>query len=139
MQTTIWATRATCLLYLISLTILLLVPNPLAWLLGVVPDARVPNRGVHFSAFFLLAILSVLSRLPWRASVLAAVLVVYAIVIESLQGLVESRSVEIIDYGENLLGLAIGGVVWSLGCRFLRDWASGVEGSQRADATDDSA
>lgn len=137
MKTKLRAARAACIFYVIGLTILLLASNPLDWLLGVVPAASVPSRGVHFSTFFLLAILVGASRLPWRASVLTAVPVTYAIVIESLQGLVESRTVELIDYAENLLGLAIGALAWTVGVRFLRK-RFGVEGSQRADTTDDS-
>lgn len=138
MQRKLWAARAACLFYLIALTTLLLAPNPVAWLLGLVPAASVPGRGVHFSTFFLLAILVGASRLPWRTSVLAATLIAYAIVIESLQGLVESRVVELVDYTENLLGLAIGALVWWGGGRFVRNRCA-ADGSQRADATDDSA
>jgi hypothetical protein len=138
MQRKLWAARAACSFYLIALTTLLLVPDPMVWLLGVVPEASVPGRGVHFSVFFLLAIFVGASRLPWRASVLAATAVVYAIVVESLQGLVESRVVESVDYAENLLGLAIGALVWRLGGRHLRK-RCGVDRSQRVDATDDSA
>ena len=138
MQTKLWATRAACVLYLIALTTLLLASNPLDWLFGVVPAASVPGRGVHFGTFFFLAILVGASRLPWRASVLTASLIAYAIVIESLQGLVESRVVELIDYTENLLGLAIGALAWRVGGRFLRN-RFGVERRQRVDTTDDSA
>ena len=133
----LWAARAACLSYLIALTILLLASNPLDWLLGVVPAASVPSRGVHFSTFFLLAILVGASRLPWRVSVLTAALITYAIAIESLQGLVESRTVELIDYAENLSGLAIGALAWTVSARFLRKRLD-VKGIQRADTTDDS-
>ena len=121
MGITTWVVRASFLLYLIALTTLLLVPDPLAWLFGVVPDEGIPSRGTHFCAFFLLTILTLASRLPWPARVIAALLILYAIVIESLQGLVDGRVVELPDYFENLLGLAVGALTWKLGRRFLRN------------------
>ncbi len=120
MQKTIWAARAACLLYLAALTTLLLVPDPLAWLWGLAPDISPPSRGVHFTAFFILAALCAASRLPWKATTQGALLVVYALTAESLQSLVDSRSVELIDYIENLLGLAVGAVAWKIGYRLVR-------------------
>jgi hypothetical protein len=117
---TTWAVRVVCALYLAALTILLLAADPIAWLFGVVPDFAPPNRGVHFCAFFALAVLSAASRLPWKAPILGAVLIAYALTTESLQSLVESRTVELFDCSENLLGLAVGGIVWTLGCRLVQ-------------------
>ncbi len=116
---TLWLIRVACVLYLATLTVLLLSPDPLGWLLGVAPDISPPDRGVHFSALFILATLCAASRLPWRASILGVALVIYAISTESLQSLVENRTVELIDYGENLLGLAAGAAAWTLGCRLF--------------------
>jgi hypothetical protein len=121
----IWVARVAGSIYLTALTVLLLAANPLAWLFGVVPDFAPPNRGVHFCAFFILAMLSAASRLPWKAPVVCVLLVVYALTTESLQSLVASRTVELVDYGENLLGLAVGGVVWTLGWRLLQRAAGG--------------
>lgn len=120
MRTITWAVRAACCLYLALLTTLLLIPDPWAWLLGATPSVSPPDCGVHFCAFFVLAILSAGSRLPWPKLVLAAVLVGYAITTESLQALVETRVVDPIDYTENLLGLAVGAGVWALGQRVFR-------------------
>lgn len=120
MGTTLWLARAACLLYLIGLTTLLVVPDPLGWLLWLAPDASPPGHGVHFAAFFLLALLTAASRPRWPAAVLASVLVAYAVAIESLQFLVESRTVEAFDYAENLFGLAAGVVAWRLGARLCK-------------------
>ncbi len=119
MRITTWVARAICLLYLIALTTLLLVPNPLAWLWGIAPNISPPHRGVHFCTFFLLAILCAASRLPWKPATLGIVLIAYALTTESLQGLVDNRVVELIDYTENLLGLAVGAIVWRLGWRIF--------------------
>ncbi len=120
MRATIWAVRAVGCLYLILLTTLLLIPHPWAWLLGATPEVSPPDRGVHFCAFFVLAILCAASRLSWPRPVLTAILVGYAIATESLQGLVETRVVDPIDCTENLLGLAAGAAVWALGQRLFR-------------------
>lgn len=122
---TTWAARCICLLYLTALTTLLLVSDPLAWLSGVAPDITPPSRGVHFCAFFILAVLCAASRLPWRATTLCVLLVVYALTTESLQALVDRRTVELVDYSENLLGLATGGLVWVVGYRLARQWRGG--------------
>ncbi len=115
MRTLLWAVRAICLSYLLLLTTLLLVSDPWGWLLGGAPAVEVPGRGVHFFAFAILAILIAASRLPWPGGVVAAALVIYAIATESLQVLVESRLVDPIDYAENLVGLAVGAILWVLG------------------------
>jgi hypothetical protein len=120
MPTNTWAIRAVCLLYLSVLTVSLLVPDPLAWLWGVAPGVTPPGRGVHFLAFFILAALCAASRLPWKATKIGILLVVYAVAIESLQWLVDNRVVELVDYAENLLGLAAGALAWKLGGRCVR-------------------
>ena len=98
-----WPIRVGFALYLVLLTTLLLVPDPLA-LLGIKelpgPDK---GRGVHFCAFALLGLLALASRLPLGTGRLVS-LVLYALA-ETLQMLVESRSVELLDY-VNLAGLA---------------------------------
>ena len=112
--------RAVGCLYLILLTTLLLIPSPWVWLLGATPGIGPPDRGVHFCAFFLLAILSAASRLPWPRWLLPAVLIGYAVTTESLQAFVRTRVVDPIDYTENLLGLAAGACAWALARRALR-------------------
>jgi VanZ family protein len=101
------------------LTTLLLVPDPLA-LLGIKelpgPDK---GRGVHFCAFALLGLLALASRLPLGTGRLVAYLVLYALATETLQMLVESRSVELLDYVENLAGLACGAAVGTLLARIV--------------------
>ena len=114
MRFPIWPARVACGAYLVALTTLLLAKDPMLWLFGLVPDGSVPTRGAHFCAFFLLAILTAASRLPWRVSIQAGALIAYAIVIESLQALVDARTVELLDYAENLLGLAAGLLTWKL-------------------------
>lgn len=111
--------RAAFVFYIAFLTVLLLVPDPLA-LLGMSelpgPDE---GRGVHFCAFCLLGLLAVASRLPIRRERLIAGLVIYALATETLQMLIESRSVELLDYLENLTGLACGA-----GAHRLLGWIS---------------
>lgn len=115
----IWSSRIVFALYAGALTVLLLVPDPVSWFWGVGAEITPPDRGVHFSAFLILAVLCMASRLPWRASKLAVLLVAYALATESLQGLIEGRSVELVDYGENLLGLGVGMGLWTLGRRVV--------------------
>lgn len=131
MTTAIRTARALFAVYWLALTVLLLVPNPLALLLGVMPNASIPSRGAHFTAFFLLAILAGSSRLPWLASVQAIAFFVYAVTIESMQGLVEGRVVELLDYAENLLGLAIGATVWSLAYTAWKKWQGQKQDARR--------
>lgn len=106
--------RIGCAAYWVMLTVLLLLPDPMA-LVGIEEDA-VPahDRGVHFLFFLGLGFLVRASRWPIRRWALAAGVVLYAILIEGLQHFVPSRSVELLDFGENLLGLAAGAGVWWL-------------------------
>jgi len=106
--------RLACAVYLVILTVLLWVPEPAALLgltRGVVPSS---DRGVHFVWFLGLAILVHASRLPWRRSILLTVFVLYALVTEGLQSFVPTRTVELLDAVENLLGLAVGTILWQM-------------------------
>ena len=132
MTTAIRIARVLFAVYWLTLTVLLLVPDPLALLLGVMPDASIPSRGTHFTAFFLLAILAGSSRLPWRLSLQTIALFVYAVTTESLQGLVEGRVVELLDYAENLLGLAVGTTAWILAYKAWKNWQGRQEDSPKA-------
>jgi hypothetical protein len=97
------------------LTVLLLAPNPAA----VVGLRRVPvfpwgDIGIHFTAFTIVTLLVYGVRWPkgigWPVS---AVLLAYGITTESLQWFVPSRAVELLDYTENILGVAAGtGIYW---------------------------
>ena len=97
------------------LTVFLLAPNPTA----VVGLRRFPtfpwgDIGIHFTAFTILTLLVHGSRWPkgigWP---FLAVLVAYGITTESLQWFVPSRAVELLDYTENILGVAAGtGIYW---------------------------
>ncbi len=104
--------RLICLVYLLGLSILLLVPDPLA-LLGLHQKLRgLPRAGLHFLLFTMLGLLAAASRLPLRRALLSAALVGYATAIELLQSLVPPRTVQLQDWIENLLGLGCGTLVW---------------------------
>jgi VanZ family protein len=110
-----YTVRVILLVYWIFLTLMLLLPNPLA-LLGI---ERIPGQsalvGVHFILFTLLGGLAFGSRFRrgWIATLVA--LVAYAILTETLQSLVPERTTELRDFAENLLGVAAAaGVAWLL-------------------------
>ncbi len=106
--------RVLLAVYWLALTVLLLAPDPLKWL-GIVKVPGAPGgRWQHFLSFGLLAVLVLASRLRLRPGVLLGLLVGYAIGTESLQWLVPTRTVELLDYAENLLGLAAGWALWRL-------------------------
>jgi hypothetical protein len=106
------AVRLVCAAYWSLLTLLLLVPDPLA-LLGL---ERIPGPktgiGVHFGCFTGLALLVSASRFARQKAVLFGLLAAYAVIVELSQGLVPPRTVELRDLAENLLGLAAGAAVW---------------------------
>ena len=104
-----------CAGYWVLLTVLLLVPDPAA----VVGLRRAPvfpwgDIGIHFSAFAILALL--VHGIRWPKGLcwpVLAVLLGYGIITESLQWLVSSRAVQLLDYTENILGIAAGtGIYW---------------------------
>lgn len=107
------AVRAVCAVYWAGLSVLLLLPDPGA-LLGLVrTGVHVPQRGTHFTFFAVLGLLAMASR-PRRMPFAVAVglLMAYAVVIESLQIFVPPRTVELLDYVENIAGLATGAAAW---------------------------
>jgi len=103
-----WLARAAGVVYLPTLTTLLLMSTP----------PRLPrvvsNLGAHFCAFTLLAFLAAAGRWPIRSVVLAGLLVAYGLLVETAQLLVGARSVELLDYVENLLGIVAGLSAWTL-------------------------
>lgn len=97
------------------LTVLLLTADP-AGVIGLDEGPDFPGGDVsaHFLAFAILAFLVHTSRWPrsvTRTSL--AVLLLYAVAIESLQWFSPPRTVELKDYANNLLGMAAGtGLYW---------------------------
>jgi hypothetical protein len=100
------------------LTVLQLVPAP-GQAIGLPRGATFPgiDFGVHFTAFTLLTLLVLGVRWPKRLGwPVLAVLLLYGLTVESLQGVVPSRTVEVRDYVENILGVAVGtGLYWLIG------------------------
>jgi len=100
--------------YCIGLTVLLLIPDPAATL-GIEKVPGPPGgRGIHFLAFLGLGLLAFASRWRLGRGLLIGLLIAYALAAESLQWLVPPRSVELLDYAENLLGLAAAAGCWRL-------------------------
>ena len=106
--------RVVSVAYWLLVTFLLLAPDPLA-LLGITRGPGPPGgRMEHFLLFWVLAFLVCASRPPLRWGPLACLLVGYALLTETLQVFVPTRTVELLDYAENLLGLAAGWGLWGL-------------------------
>lgn len=106
--------RLAALVYWFLLTVLLLVPNPSAMLFGLRPARSMAGfRGIHFFSFLVLALWISAARFPLRRRVQWSVLVVYALVVESLQWFVPHRTVELRDYAQNLAGLAVGALLFA--------------------------
>jgi hypothetical protein len=103
--------RFICTSYWLLLTMLLLVPDPLA-LFGIrrIPGAST-GLGPHFLAFAALGVLVLASRLPLQRALLAGLLVGYAAATELLQLLFPPRTPQLRDFLENLLGLAAGATI----------------------------
>lgn len=104
-----------CFAYWVFLTVLLLVADPAA----IVGLRRIPvfpwgDHGIHFAAFTVLSILTHGTRWPQRPSWLVIVLLLgYGMTAESLQAFVPPRTVELLDYVANGLGVMAGsGLYW---------------------------
>ena len=107
-----WVERLVLITYWILLTGLLLSPNPLA-LFHLRPVlSHVPDRGIHFAFFVILAVLAWTCRWPLRRRTLFILLVAYGLAVESLQAIVPPRTVEFLDYVENLAGVFAGSALW---------------------------
>jgi len=123
-----------CGLYWLVLTVLLLVPDPAR----VLHMRRIPvfpwgDIGVHLTGFTILTLLVCAARRPKPIGWPLALLLLYAVATESLQAVVPPRTVELKDYVENILGIALGtGLYWCL-WRVLT-WA-GARGAPPASAS----
>jgi hypothetical protein len=108
--------------YWLFLTVLLLAPNP-AGLVGLSEIPMFPwgKFGIHLSAFIGLTILIHASRWPRRLCwPLFVFLLAYGLATESLQAFVPTRTVRLMDYTENILGVFIGSAVYWLVQRIVR-------------------
>ena len=115
------ACRIAFLTYSGLVTVLLLAPDPLN-LLGLKRHAALlpRDRGGHALLFLGLALLAAASRWPVSRTVLAALLVGYALATEALQGAIPPRTPDWADLLENLLGIAVGlSICWGVGGRFV--------------------
>lgn len=114
------------------LTVLLLAPNPAA----VVGLRRVPvfpwgDIGIHFTAFTILTLLVHGLRWPKRIGwPVLVVLLAYGVATESLQWFVPPRTVELLDFTENILGVAAGTGIYWLTHRLIRRRAAPTPGAE---------
>ena len=105
--------RVACIGYWAAVTVLLLVPDPLALLaLQENPWPLSSDRGIHFSLFLALTLLVDMCRWAIPPRWVFALLVVYATATEFLQALVPPRTVDPVDLLENLLGVAVGTAIY---------------------------
>lgn len=106
--------RWIALVYWLLMTVVLLVPHPWAMFFGIRPARAVAKMpGIHFFAFVVLALLIQAAQFKVRPRVQWAVLIGYAVVVESLQWFVPHRDVELLDYTENLGGLLVGALLFA--------------------------
>ena len=100
--------------YWAFLTVLLLTPDPAVILrLDHLPMFWWGELGIHSAAFTILALL--VHGLRWPRApgwTMLFVLLVYAIAVESLQAFVPPRTVELLDYLENLFGILLGSGIY---------------------------
>jgi hypothetical protein len=111
--------RLACAAYWAFLTVLLLVPDPLA-LLGLKRTVTgAPERGPHFLFFLTLALLAYAARWTISRTKLLLLLLIYATAVELFQWFVPRRTVRWLDYLENLVGLFLGAAVYWMVARLL--------------------
>jgi len=111
-----------CVGYWGLLSVLLLAADP-AGVVGLDDGPAFPGGDVsaHFLAFAILAVLVHASRWPQGVTRTGlAVLLLYGVVIESLQWFNPPRTVELKDYANNLLGIALGTSLYWLAWRLSR-------------------
>lgn len=116
-------TRIACVAYLVLTSVLLLAPDP--WeLMGFDDSPSVGGRGEHFCMFAVLAFLVHAGRGPLSRRWTVAALIGYALATETLQAFIPTRCVELLDYLENLLGLAAGTIAWLAARKARRAWSA---------------
>lgn len=107
--------RLASAVYWLVLTAMLLLPDPWA-LLGMKGPVDTSDKSdvrvVHFLLFTGLTVLVHAGRWPVRRGLLVGLLLAYAIGTESSQAFIPMRTVDPIDFLENLLGIAAGVAVW---------------------------
>jgi VanZ family protein len=108
--------RVACIAYLLLLTFLLVVPEPLR-LFGITQLPGPPShRGAHFVLFAPFGLLAMASRWPLPRPWLVGTLLGYAVLTELIQACIPNRAPELFDVIENILGLAAGmAVCWLIG------------------------
>ena len=107
-------TRLVCIGYLIFLTALLLVANPLQWfgMHGNAPGLlRMFMPAAHLLSLLVLAFLALAARWPVPRWAVALLLVLYAGITEIAQGFVPGRTAEWGDWFQDLAGIAAGAVL----------------------------
>ena len=112
-RTHIWIVRVLCLGSWVTVTTLLLVPDP-SGLVGL-REGRLSGYSTmaHIGCFFVLSTLTLASRLPFSMSATLALLMSYGGVVELLQGLVPRRTVSFNDFLANTLGIAVGAAAYA--------------------------
>jgi VanZ family protein len=114
--------RKICLIYWALLTVLLLASNPTSWFtLEKTVDGALDRLEpmVHFVCFTVLATLVFFARWPVSRGWLFALLVGYSAATELLQMLVPNRKAELIDFVQDVAGVATGALVAWLARRAL--------------------
>jgi VanZ family protein len=107
--------KSVSLTYLLFLTVLLVVRNPLEWFGHqdlIVSAFQLIGFIVHFVTFAILAIVMLAARWPLKNTVLIGLLAVYAASTELIQGPIPNRSPEWVDFLQDLAGLAAGAALW---------------------------
>jgi VanZ family protein len=107
------AVRTLCACWWIVVTVLLLTSNP-ASLVGL--SARWVSAWsavAHVGSFLLLSGLTLASCPPLSMRATLALLATYGVTVELLQGLVPNRHVSLSDFAANLLGIAMGAIVYA--------------------------
>jgi hypothetical protein len=101
--------------YGILLTVLLLVPYPAA-VVGLAERPHFPwgETGIHTICFTILSVLAHAAWRPKRAAwpLLIGLLAVYGVSTELLQHFFPPRSVRLADATENLIGVAVGAMIY---------------------------
>ena len=115
--------KAVCIAYLLGLTYLLVVKEPLGFIerhpgLGTLSHNLVPVA--HFLSFALLGILIAAARWPNPRWAVWGLAVTYALGTEAVQAFLPWRTAEACDFVQNLAGIAVGGTIWWLGSLLCR-------------------